>query len=247
MARLLKTNASCILSYMTTLSNDQIRQLNMYSSYTTAPSHPLFSRKQLEDMDVLPVVQAIASIGNTTVAASYIMRRYGMFISTQFVMLATYDEMWSGQAEDIMFGANLEYGNKTISMYIKEAHYKDVSGQPREAMLKEILQNQIHTVILGLRKYSSVSPLTCWENVFGFMLWHYSVLLDQPSTAAQARADLDLLKTDALWEGISSHSLFNSYLKGLEPKQLLNTTVRKTCCFSKDVPGLLKCGFCPKQ
>ena len=72
-----------------------------------------------------------------------------------------------------------------------------------------------------------------------------AVLLDHPSTAKQARIDLEILKLNEVWEGIASKSLFNTYLKGLEPSQLLNTTVRTTCCFSKDVPGLQKCGFCP--
>jgi len=230
---------------MTTLTNDQIRQLNMYSTYTTPPEHPLFTRKQLEEIDFLPVVQAITGIDNKTVGASYFMRRYGMFVSTQFVMLATYDEVWMGDASDIMFGSNVEYGNKGISMYINKNGYVDVEQQPREELIRKILHDQIYSVILEIRKQSSVSPLTLWENVFGFMLWHYAVLLGEPSTATQARIDLELLKSNSTWQGISSTSLFNTYLKGYEPAQLLHTQVRTTCCFSKDVPGLQKCGFCP--
>ena len=230
---------------MTTLTNAQIQHLNMYSTYITPPAHPLFTQKQLEEIDFLPIVQTITGIRNKTVAASYIMRRYGMFISTQFVMLATYDELWQGRAADLMFASNVEYGNKGISMYVNKDHYLDVEGQPRAMLIRKILQEQIYSVIGEIRKHSSVSPLTLWENVFGFMLWHYAVLLGQPSTASQARIDLDLLKSDSLWEGIASRSLFNTYLKGHEPAQLLNTEVRTTSCFSKDVPGLQKCGFCP--
>ncbi|MBE3102851.1 MAG: hypothetical protein IMZ40_01285, partial [Bacilli bacterium] len=102
---------------MTTLTNDQIRQLNMYSIYTTPPAHPLFTRKQLTDIDVLTIVQAVTGIENRAVAASYLMRRYGMFASTQFVMLATYDELWLADYDDLLFGANVEYGNKGISIY----------------------------------------------------------------------------------------------------------------------------------
>ena len=40
---------------MTTLTNDQIRQLNMYSTYITPPAHPLFTRKQMENIDFLPI------------------------------------------------------------------------------------------------------------------------------------------------------------------------------------------------
>lgn len=230
---------------MTILTNDQIRQLNMYSTYITPPLHPLFTLKQLKEVDFLSVVQTITGIDNRTVAASYLMRRYGMFASTQFVMLATYDEVWSGELDDLQFAANVEYGNKGISMYINKNHYVDIEKQPRQVIIHQILKNQIHALLVEIRKHSSVSPLTLWENVFGFMLWHYAVMLSQPSTSKQAKIDLEILKSDEVWVGIASKSLFSMYLQGLEPAQLLNTTVRTTCCFSKDVPGLLKCGFCP--
>ena len=230
---------------MTILTNDQIRQLNMYSTYITPPLHPLFTRKQLQEVDILSVVQAITGIDNRTVAASYLMRRYGMFASTQFVMLATYDEVWLGDFENLHFAANVEYGNKGISMYINKNHYVDIENQPRPVIIQRILKDQIYSLLVDIRKHSSVSPLTLWENVFGFMLWHYAEMLSQPSTSEQARIDLEILKSDEVWIGIASKSLFSTYLQGLEPAQLLNTTVRTTCCFSKDVPGLLKCGFCP--
>ncbi len=230
---------------MTTLTNDQIRQLNMYSTYVTPPAHPLFTLKQLQDIDFLSIVQAVTGIDNRTVAASYLMRRYGMFASIQFVMLATYDELWLGGLDDLQFAANVEYGNKSISMYINKIHYVDVENLPRQVLIQKILKDQIHSLIKKIREHSSVSPLTLWENVFGFLLWHYSVMLSDSSTSKQARIDLEILKSDEVWDGIAPKSLFNTYLKGLEPAHLLNTTVRTTCCFSKDVPGLIKCGFCP--
>jgi len=218
----------------------------MYSTYTTTPSHPLFSRKDLQDIDFLSVVQLVTGIENKTVAASYLMRRYGMFASTQFVMLATYDEFWVGDLDDLMFGANMEYGNKGISMYIDKNHYVDVENNDRTKIIHTVLK-QIHSLLVEIRKHSSVSPITLWENVFGFLLWHYSVLLSQPTTSKQARIDLEILKSDEVWVGIAPKSIFATYLQGLEPAQLLNTTVRTTCCFSKNVPGLLKCGFCPLE
>lgn len=234
-------------TFMTNLTNDQIRQLNMYSTYIIPPAHPLFTRKQMEDIDFLAVVQTITGISNKTVAASYLMRRYGMFISTQFVMLATYDELWLGQHEELMFAANVEYGNKGISMYIDKKDFMDVENLPRETLIQNILKEQTYSLILEIRKHSAVSPLTLWENVFGFLLWHYAVLLGNPATEKQARIDLEILKSSNVWEGIAKQSLFKAYLKDLEPAQLLNSPVRTTCCFSKDVPGLQKCGFCPLQ
>lgn len=230
---------------MTTLTNTQIRQLNMYSTYITPPNHPLFTIEQMMQTDILPIVQTITGIDNSVVAASYLMRRYGMFFSTQFVMLTTYDELWMGSTSDIQFGAITEFGNLSISMFVSSHHYKDVENKTRPEVIRYILHEQIYPVVVELRKYANVSPLTLWENIFGFLLWHFYEMLGNPATMEQARTDLNLLKSDDLWVGISSKSLFANYLKGREPKQLIQTAVRTTCCFSKDVPGLQACGFCP--
>lgn len=230
---------------MTILTSDQIRQLNMYSTYITPPTQPLCTSKQIREVDFLPIVQTITGIDTKTVAASYFMRRYGLFISTQFLMLATYDELWMGELNELLFGVNVEYGAKNISMHVNQKQYVDVEKEQREEIIKKILFEQIHLMIVEIRKYASVSTLTLWENVFGFLLWHYAVLLNQPSTQKQARVDMEILKSDEVWVGIASHSLFKPFLNGLEPSQLLNTIVRKTCCLSKHVPGLQKCGFCP--
>jgi len=230
---------------MTTLTNTQIRQLNMYSTYITPSIHPLFTIEQMMEFDILPIVKTVTGIDNAVVAASYLMRRYGMFVSTQFVMFTTYDELWLGPTSEIQFGAITEYGNRSISMFIQSHHYRDVENKPRHEMIRYLLHEQIYPLVFELRRYANVSPLTLWENVFGFLLWHYYEMLGNPATTEQARTDLNLLKSDDLWIGISEKSLFAHYLKGREPEQLIQTAVRTTCCFSKDVPGLQVCGFCP--
>jgi ferric iron reductase protein FhuF len=230
---------------MTTLTNDQIRQLNMYSTYVSPAAHQLFTLEQAHTIDILPVIKTVTNIEKSAVAASYFMRRYGMFISTQFVMLITYEEMWMGKPSDIQFGAILEYGNMSVSTFVSAKDYHDISSTSLKDLIHLILHDEVHSMILTLRNYSSISPLTLWENVFGFLLWHFHVLLNNPSTADKARQVLNLLKEEEMWHGISSQSLFKNYLKGYEPSQVLNTKVRTTCCFSKDVPGLQACGFCP--
>ena len=49
--------------------------------------------------DALNVVQAVSESPNRTVAASYFMRRFGMFTAMQLYNLAAYDEVWDGDKE----------------------------------------------------------------------------------------------------------------------------------------------------
>ncbi|PID01691.1 MULTISPECIES: hypothetical protein [unclassified Sporosarcina] len=233
---------------MTTLTADQIRELNSYSVYLEPPAIPVFTLADVLDSSkvqtIVEVTQTISQSPNEVVAASFFVRRLGMFFAMQLYNLAAYDEMWNGLAEDLQFGVREEFGNKTVSLFINSADWEMIDDEDRQAQIKRVLDDA-HAVITSLRSVVSISPLTLWENVFGFWLWQYHVLLSDPGSEMEAREDVEMLKNDTLWTGIADHSRFASYLNGSEPSALLNTTVRKTCCFSKDVPGLMRCGFCP--
>ena len=234
---------------MTKLTMDQIKQLNMYSVYTDSPEQIIFSLETLFDPnkteDILIVVQTISRSPNKTVAASYFMRRIGMFIAMQFYNLASYDEVWDGKKDRLVFGAKEEFGNLAVSMFAHPEDWRDVADDERQEVIKSILKNECDAVIRQIRTVANISSLTLWESVFGFLLWHYHVLLENSGTAVEARADLEILKDDEVWKDIAPRSLFAVYLNGSEPSALLNTVVRTTCCLSKDVPGLMQCGFCP--
>lgn len=234
---------------MTKLTAQQIRELNMYSVYVDKPEKPLFTLRDLLNPDktaeMIQTVQEISQSPNKTVAASYFLRRVGMFISMQFYHLATYDEIWKGENDHLVFAENHEYGNQAVSMFARSGDWVDATTYEREKIIRYILHNQCHAMIQQVRTAANISTLTLWENIFGYLLWHYHVLFQNPATAEEAREDFNLLKSDALWTGISDTSLFATYLQGQEPSALLNTVVRTTCCLSKDVPGLMQCGFCP--
>ena len=234
---------------MTKLTMKQIKQLNMYSTYTHSPERKLFSLETLFDSDktedALIAVQTISRSPNKTVAASYFMRRIGMFIAMQFYNLASYDEVWDGERGRLVFGAKEEFGNLAVCMFAHPEDWRDVAADERRAVIRSILKNEGDAVIRQIRTVANISSLTLWESLFGFLLWHYHVLLENPGTAEEARADLEILKDDEVWKDIAPRSLFAVYLKGAEPSALLNTVVRTTCCLSKDVPGLMQCGFCP--
>lgn len=233
---------------MSKLTSNQLIQLNMYSVYTEPPEQKLFTLETLlgeQTSDALDAIQIVSGSPNKTVAASYFMRRLGMFTAMQFYNLATYDEVWQGKKSQLTFGAKIEFGNLAVSTFAHADDWQDVSESNRQDVIRHILLDECADVIQQIRTVSSVSSLTLWENIFGFLLWQYHVLLSDPSTADAARVDLDLLKSDALWEGITTRSLFAVYLNGCQPSALLNTQVRTTCCFSRDVPGLMQCGFCP--
>ncbi|QFF97509.1 hypothetical protein PB01_01045 [Psychrobacillus glaciei] len=227
---------------MTTLTNDQIRQLNNYSVYLEATGIPIFHAKNVDN--ALPMIKLISQAPNDPIAASFFMRRVGMFISMQFYMMTMYDEIWDGPLESLQFFVTTEYNNKTISTYIPAEYFRNVK-EHRAEDIRLVWEHQCYPIIQQLRAQCSISPLTLWENVFGYLLWHYYVFLDNPVIAEQAKIDWNLLQDDEMWKKFTTKSSLSNYLKGKNPAQLINAPVRTTCCFSKDIPGLQKCGFCP--
>lgn len=233
---------------MPALSYDQIRQLNSYSIFTEEPVRPLFTlasiHKDFYLDDFRNLLMGVTNAATEAAAVSHFGRRYGMFVAMQFYMLTTYDEIWDGRPEDIRFAIINEFGIHTLGIYISSNDFRYVKDDERERVMADILYKA--SVVIGqLRKVTSISPLVLWENIFGYMLWHFHTLLENPAFADRAFEDLEVLEDAGPWKYFATKSLFLDYTKGVHPSKLLNTQVRKSCCFSKDIPGLLECGFCP--
>ena len=233
---------------MPALSYDQVRQLNSYSIFTEEPERPLFTLANLHKdfylTDFRNLMMGITNAATEAAAISHFGRRYGMFVAMQFYMLTTYDEVWDGKPEDIRFAIIQEFGIHTLGMYINPNDFRYVEDDERERVMTDILYKT--SVIIGqLRKTTSISPLVLWENIFGYMLWHYHTLLENPALADRAFEDLEMLEDKNVWRYFSDKSLFLNYTGGKNPSSLINQPVRKSCCFSKDIPGLMACGFCP--
>ena len=233
---------------MPALSYDQVRQLNSYSIFTEEPQRPLFTLANLHKdfylTDFRNLMMGITNAATEAAAISHFGRRYGMFVAMQFYMLTTYDEIWDGRPEDLRFAIVPEFGMHTLGLYINPNDFRYVEDDERERVMADLLYKT--SVIIGqLRKTTSISPLVLWENIFGYMLWHFHTLLENPALADRAFEDLDMLEDKNVWRHFSDKSLLLNYTGGKSPSALINQPVRKSCCFSKDIPGLIACGFCP--
>ena len=235
---------------MPALSYEQIRILNSHSIYTEEPVRPLLTlasvHKDFYLTDFRNLLMGITNATTEAAAVSHFGRRYGMFVATQLYMLTMYDEIWDGELKDFRFAIANEYGTHTLAMYITPNDFRYVNEDERERVITDILY-KASLVITQLRKTTTISPLTLWENIFGYILWNFHVLLENPAVADQAYDDLEILESAAPWRYFSTKSLFLDYTKGVHPSKLINTQVRRSCCFSKDIPGLNECGYCPMK
>lgn len=231
------------------LTMDQVLMLDSYKIYTVEPKRNIFTLERLgkeffQD-DFGELMQGITEATSKTAAISHFSKRYGQFIAMQFYMLAAYDEVWAGDFMDLQFDVTEEYGMYTVCMFVNPNDWRYVEDEDRLQTIRTILFKQCHEIVQNLRNTTSISPLVIWENFFIHITNIYDKLLADPLLADRAMDDLDLLESAEAWSLFSQKSLYYDYTKGRAPSALVNRPIRKSCCLSKDIPGLAECGYCP--
>nr|WP_245989408.1 Fe-S oxidoreductase [Ureibacillus thermophilus] len=228
---------------MPVLTYEQLTFLNSYSIVTEEPKNPLFTLENIHKefflKDFLKLMMEITQASTEAAAISHFSCRFGLFVATQFYFLTAYDEIWDGKLEDVRYFHVLEYGMDTLGTYITPTDFRYVEENEREYVISKILY-QAHQIIVQLRQTTTISPLTLWENIFGYMLWNYNVLLQNPLLADRAFEDIEILEDTKVWQRFSNKSWFFEYTKGKNPMELVNSPVRKSCCFTKDIPSLIQ-------
>lgn len=234
---------------MPALTMEQVLMLDSYKVYTTEPKRTLFTLERIEkeffQEEFGELMQGITDASSKTAAISHFSKRYGQFIAMQFYMLAAYDQIWDGHYRDLQFDATEEFGLFTVCMFANPNDWRYVEDEERENVIATILYKQCYEVVKSLRNTTSISPRVIWDNFFIHLTNIYERLLEDPKLADRAMDDLDILESTEVWARFSQKSLYYEYTKGRSPSDLVNQPIRKSCCLSKDIPGLVECGYCP--
>lgn len=237
---------------MPALTMEQVLMLDSYQIYTTQPKRSLFTLDRVHKLffqedEFGDLMKGITSATSVVAAMSHFSKKYAQFIAMQFYMLTAYDEVWDGNEEDLRFEATQQNGVYTVCMFANPNDWRYVKEDERERVMKHILYQQCYKVVQDLRNVTSISPKVIWDNFFVQLVIVYAKLLDDPSLADRAMDDLEMLEEEDVWSGISTKSLFYDYTQGKAPGALVNQPIRKSCCLSKDIPGLAACGYCPLE
>ncbi|MFJ8260484.1 Fe-S oxidoreductase [Rummeliibacillus sp. NPDC094406] len=237
---------------MPALTMDQILMLDSYNVYTTIPERSLFTlervRKEFfQEDEFADLMLGITNATSKTAAISHFSKRYGQFIAMQFYMLTAYDEIWDGNDRDLQFDVTKENGLYTVCMFANPNDWNYVDDTERKNVMSTILYKQCYQIVQDLRNTTSISLRVIWDNFFVHIIGVYAKMLDNPLLADRAMDDLEMLESKEVWARFSDKSLFYEYTKGLAPASLINQPIRKSCCLSKDIPGLGACGYCPLE
>ncbi|MDN4608849.1 IucA/IucC family C-terminal-domain containing protein [Sporosarcina highlanderae] len=182
-------------------------------------------------------IQTLTGASTDAVAASVYMRRHGFFLTGLFHMLSKFNLLYTGKLEDV----SLFIENGTIRFSIQADSFEDVHD--RHEAIQHILAQYGHPVVESISKRAHVSKLILWENVWGYVIWMYSMLLTEECPSAQS--DLDFLLEDETWKPHMRRSPFKQYLQNEEPLEAMTNYKRTTCCLLKELPNTEKCPYCP--
>lgn len=180
---------------------------------------------------------------NAGVAVSYFFRQYALYVTAQFNLLHQHGGYFSLHWRELQFDRIHNYGLPLLETHVDSSTFKTVMPSERFEAFHEILHQQVDDLLNEFKKYIKISPITCWENVLGSVLWFYAGLETQnPRKAAE---DLEWLQNRNNWKPVKTSYLAN-LLGTASLEQAVSKPLRKTCCLYKEMPHFATCTFCPK-
>lgn len=179
---------------------------------------------------------------NASVAVSYFFRQYALYVTAQFSLLYQHGGYFSLHWRELQFERVHNYGLPLLQVHVKSASFQKLEPHDRFQAFHEILHLQVDELLHEFKKYIKLSPITCWENVLGSVLWFYASLENRnPRKVAQ---DLEWLLEPTNWQPVKTSYLAN-LLGTASLEQAVSKPLRKTCCLYKQMSSFDTCTFCP--
>ncbi|MDJ0330259.1 MULTISPECIES: hypothetical protein [Planococcus] len=180
---------------------------------------------------------------NAGVAVSYFFRQYALYVTAQFSLIDQYNGYFSVDWRELAFDRVHNYGLPLLQVHAKSSTFQPIDAHSRFQAFHDILHRQVNELLNEFKKHIKISPITCWENVLGSVLWFYANL--ETRNPRKVAADLEWLMNEENWKPIKT-SYLAKLLGDTSLQQAVSKPLRKTCCLYKEMPSFNTCTFCPK-
>lgn len=180
---------------------------------------------------------------NAGVAVSYFFRQYALYVTAQFSLLHQYNGYFDIDWRELQFDRVHNYGLPLLQTHVSSSTFKTIDSDKRFQAFHDILYKQVDGLIMEFKKHIKISPLTCWENILGSLLWFYASL--EPRNPRLVAEDIEWLLENENWKPIKT-SYLEKLLGNMPLQQAISKPLRKTCCLYKEMPDFATCTFCPK-
>jgi ferric iron reductase protein FhuF len=202
---------------------------------------PLFTMAELSTelgcMNALKTVRDVTGAPTDAVAASVFFRRLGFFFAAQFQSITVHSKMFAGHLSTI----GVIQDDLTFKFTVPNDEFVKIEN--REQAMRFVLDTYGHPLIQSVSKQANISKLILWENIWGYVIWVYSQLIQDGVDSAEQ--DLDFLLIDETWKPRMRRSPFKQYLQNQTALDAMKDYKRITCCLLKEMPDTSKCPYCP--
>lgn len=192
---------------------------------------------EIGSKQLLQTVRDVTDAPTDAVAASVFFRRLGFFLAAQFQTIAVHQKVFTGPLKQV----GIIHDEYTFKFTVASEDFVEV--QNSQQALRFVLDTYGHPLVENFSKQATISKLILWENIWGYVIWVYSQLLEKDVVSAST--DLDYLLLDSTWTPHLRRSPFKQYLQNQSALDAMKDYKRITCCLLKEMPNTNKCPYCP--
>ncbi|MEH7076335.1 IucA/IucC family C-terminal-domain containing protein [Neobacillus drentensis] len=184
------------------------------------------------------------------IAASIFIKRYAFLAVMSLYTMTALNKNLNVSLDNVKMESAVQGIVWLPGISIQDAAVQDWDGNDRSEwrsrVLNDLFANNIYPLITQLEKTIGISKLILWENIAVYLFWLYETELKGKEHAEE---DFRYLISEA------KGKLFGCYNINPLPKYFTEKTyleewdtgvrVRKTCCFTYQMPAGKRCKTCP--
>jgi siderophore-iron reductase FhuF len=200
--------------------------------------------------DFLKKLSVTIGAPSEKVAASIFIKRYAFLAVMSLYTMTAFNKRLNLSLENVKMELAKQGKDWLPGISLKDATVQDWDGNDRSqwcaGILKDLFANNLYPLISQLEKTVGISKLILWENIAVYLFWLYETELKGYHQAAE---DFHSLISEA--EGkLFGHYNLNPLQEYFAEKTYLEewdaeVRVRKTCCFTYQLPAGKRCKTCP--
>ncbi|WP_342432883.1 siderophore-iron reductase FhuF [Neobacillus sp. FSL H8-0543] len=186
------------------------------------------------------------------VAASIFIKRYAFIAVISLYAMSASNKKINLSMDNIEMEKPERGKDWLPKISLKDLSIEEWNGEDRDEWrretFRELFANNIYPIIEQLEKNYKISRLILWENIAIYLFWLYETELKN-SDNPYVKSDFHYLFSEAEGELFGRYhnnplQKYQSEKKYLEEFQE-EIRVRKTCCFSYQLPSSKRCKTCP--
>jgi siderophore-iron reductase FhuF len=202
--------------------------------------------------DFLKNLSDVIEAPSEKVAASIFIKRYAFLAVMSLYAMTALNKKFNLSLDNVKMEPAQQGKDWLPGISFKDVSVQDWDGNNRSewraCIYKDLFANNIYPMVSKLEKATGISKLILWENIAVYLFWLYETEL-KDSKNDYVAGDFRYLVSEADGKLFGRYNL-NPLQKYFADKTYLKewdaeVRVRKTCCFTYQLPVGKRCKTCP--